>query len=161
MNYQELVKDFTKRTICNLDAIDKLLKAQRKKEEEEEITVYETTQLINSCLGLIVIPKETWLDNIPETSLVELKADGWPIPELSDPSETWQDLTLRQLINYLRNAIGPWNIDIIPDGQGQICGLKMWNDHEENESRVHESTLSLQDLRKFVGKFSNIITSID
>ena len=159
MNYQELVKDFTKRTMSNLDAIDKLLEAQQNK--EEEITVYETTQLINSCLGLIVIPKETWLDNIPETSLVKLKADGWPIPELSDPSEPWQDLTLRQLIKYLRNAIVHWNIEILPDSENQICGLRIWNDHEENESKVHESTLSVQDLRKFVGKFSDMITSMD
>jgi len=158
MDYKELVKDFTKRTMSNLNAIDNLLEQQQKK--GEKITVFETTQLINSCLGLIVIPKETWLDNIPETSLVELKADGWPIPELSDPSEAWQDLTLRQLIKYLRNAIVHWNIEIIQDGENQICGLKMWNDHEENDSRVHESTLSVDDLRNFMGKFSDMIAHI-
>ena len=35
------------------------------------------TQLVNSMLGLLVFPRERFLDQIPQTSLSDLEADGF------------------------------------------------------------------------------------
>lgn len=49
MEYSVLVKDFAKRTRHNLEII------RAHKEQSQE--VYDVTQLVNSFLGLIVLPK--------------------------------------------------------------------------------------------------------
>jgi len=158
MRYEKLVKDFTERTMDNLAAIDKLVETQKKKGKKP--TVFETTQLINSCLGLIVMPKEIWLQRIPKTSLEELEAEGWPIPSLIDSSQQRASLNLRHLVKYLRNAVAHWHIEFTHDDHDHIDGLKMWNE-EENGSRRWESVLGVRDLRILVKKFSEMIVQIN
>ena len=67
MRYEELVMDFAERTGKNLAAIEKLAaaQAQEKKKDEDNDKVFDTTQLINSCLGLIVLPREKDIQRIP------------------------------------------------------------------------------------------------
>ncbi|MDI3476703.1 MAG: hypothetical protein PWQ59_228 [Thermoanaerobacterium sp.] len=54
MDYRKRVPDFIERTWSNLETIEQLAKQQGKKKKN----VYKITQLINSCLGLVVFPKE-------------------------------------------------------------------------------------------------------
>jgi len=64
MEYEKLVQDFAYRTRKNLDA---LLYLKRTK-PDNNIEVYEVTQLINSMLGLLVFPKERYFDKIPKNT---------------------------------------------------------------------------------------------
>jgi len=59
MMYEEVIKDFAERTKQNLDVIEEL--------QQDGSEVFETTQLINSCLGLLIFPREEYLDKIPKT----------------------------------------------------------------------------------------------
>jgi len=102
--------------------------------------------LINSCLGLIALPFEKGLKEIPTTSLEELQAEGWPIPKLINQTEKWRKVTLRQLIEYLRHAILHFNIKFTHDEETQeINGLKLWNEKKEN-GKIWESTISVNEL---------------
>ena len=77
MRYEKPVRDFTGRAGQNLVAIEKLTAAQaQKKKGLDDYEVLETTQLINSCLGLIVFPFEKGLKEIPTISLEELQDKG-------------------------------------------------------------------------------------
>lgn len=154
MRYEKLVKDFIERTMDNLAAIDELVKAQGKKP-----TVFETTQLVNSCLGLIVMPKEKHINDIPNRSIQKLKDEGWPIPQLTNSSEQRHDLNLRQLIEYLRNAIAHFHIEFNHGDDNQINGLKLWNEDEKG-ARRWESILGVHDLRKLAKKISEEIVPI-
>jgi len=60
---QKLVQEFARRTIKNLETIERLA-AERLKSEEPE--VFEVTQLLNSCLGLLVFPEQKLPDDIPK-----------------------------------------------------------------------------------------------
>lgn len=74
MNYEDVVADFAKRTSKNLEALEGI---QGQGEE-----VFEVTQLINSMLGLLIFPREEFVGRIPEKPLTELKAEGWPVPNV-------------------------------------------------------------------------------
>ena len=94
MNYESVIRDFAERTRKNLRTIEDL---QAKGGE-----AYEVTQLVNSMLGLLVFPRERFFDQIPQTSLSDLEADGWPVPKVVGDFPQARDL--RELIRYLRNA---------------------------------------------------------
>jgi len=77
MEYQNLVRDFAIRTMRNLEAVE----AATTRDRDAEL--YEVTQLINSMLGLLVFPQQKYCSKIPEKSLEELRASGWPVPTMT------------------------------------------------------------------------------
>ena len=82
MNYDDLVKDFAERTLINLDHMQK--------QQQAGFPVFEVTQLVNSLLGLLVFPRENWINKIPMISIVDLVDDGWPKLEiLYQDQEVW------------------------------------------------------------------------
>lgn len=144
MMYEDVIKDFAKRTRANLAAIEQL--------KANGVTIYETTQLINSCLGLLVFPRERDIENIEEIPLEELSRMGWPIPRVTEGSP--QVKNLKELVTYLRNAIAHCNIIFIGDGHNEIYFLRVWNERRKNGPKNWEADLSVEDLRKFVDRFS-------
>ncbi len=109
MDYQNLVKDFPRRTRQNLETL-RCLQAEQPSQE-----IYEVTQLVNSLLGLLVFPQQKYFNTIPEIPLDDLAAQGWPIPEVI--GDFPQVKNLCDLIQYLRNAIAHFNIKFITDDQ--------------------------------------------
>ena len=87
MRYEDLVIDFAERTKTNLIAIEEIVEAENQEEKLEKRKAFETTQLINSCLRLIAMPREKDFDKIPKIPLEGLEKEGWPIPSLINPSE--------------------------------------------------------------------------
>ncbi len=70
MEYQRIVRDFVVRRSINLAHIEESLATR--------CEVYELTQLVNSLLELLVFPEQHYFNQIPKTSLHELKKHGWP-----------------------------------------------------------------------------------
>ncbi|NMC57860.1 MAG: hypothetical protein GYA51_00475 [Candidatus Methanofastidiosa archaeon] len=69
MEYENLVVDFITRTKMNLEFIENQALKNNK--------VFEVTQLINSMLGLLVFPCETYINLIPQKSISVLeRRDG-------------------------------------------------------------------------------------
>jgi hypothetical protein len=161
MLYENVVKDFAKRTRKNMEAIENY--------QTTGAEVFEATQLINSMLGLLVFPQQKYVASIPQTPLDELERDGWPVPKVRGSFKQVTDLN--QLIRYLRNAITHFNIEFIGDGQNQIAMLKVWNmapvrkngkalrkaDGSPVEKKNWEAELSLNDLRKLADRFIDML----
>lgn len=145
MIYEDVIKDFAERTKKNLVAIDKL--------RADGSEVYETTQLINSCLGLLIFPQQQYINGIPETPLQDLESQGWPIPRVTGKFR--QVDHLKDLIRYLRNAIAHFNISFIGDGHNQIRVLRVWN--TSRGSKTWEAELSIDDLRGITDRFSDML----
>lgn len=80
MDYNNLVRDFAQRTRHNLDRIRQL--------ENQNEPVFAITQLINSLLGLLVFPRQEFLNRIPATPVNELEADGCPVAVVAPGFET-------------------------------------------------------------------------
>lgn len=146
MMYEEVIRDFAVRTRDNLRVIEELHADGR--------SVYEITQLVNSTLGLLVFPQQSYVDRIPRTPLDQLAKDGWPIPHVTDGF--MQVVDLNQLIRYLRNAIAHFNIEFIGDGNNVIRLLRVWNTSSSGR-RTWEAELSVDDLRKLTHCFVELL----
>lgn len=145
MEYQHLVRDFAQRTRHNLDVI----RACQAQGEE----VYEATQLINSMLGLLVLPKEHYYNNIPTTPLEQLRTDGWPAPVLD--GEFKSPKHLRDLVRLLRNSVAHFNVEFVAP-TGEIEGVILSN--KCNCGNVTwRASLSLDDLEQITSKFVDLI----
>ncbi len=113
---------------------------------------YDATLLINCLLGLLVVPKETMLNAIPETQLSEL--EKWGIDPLSikeagrsigknDPDPQ----TLRGLVFNMRHAVAHFNIKPMPH-VGEVEAFEF-----KNERGLH-AVISIKELRVFVKRLS-------
>ncbi|WP_319779975.1 HEPN family nuclease [Maridesulfovibrio sp.] len=117
--YNELHRDFALRTRANLEHIDAAWAAQEKAGNER--TVFNVTQLINSCLGMVVFIKES--QYLPAGSIQDF------CPEID--FETLQDErnsndSLQQFIRRFRNAISHCHIEAYGNA-GDIVGFRLWD----------------------------------
>lgn len=149
MRYEKLVQDFAERTLANLESIEKL------QVEQPEGTYYEVTQLINSLLGLLVFPQQRYFNQIPKVPLLELRRQGWPIPE--NKTQSPEIVDIKRFTRYLRNAITHFNIVFLEDTTTeQIIGIKVWNINEDKE-KDWEIEFPLDELRDFTKCFIKYI----
>ncbi len=141
----DLVREFASRTKSNLDLV---LSAAGDPTAKK---AYEVTQLINSMLGLLVLPHEHMRDklNNDQTPLDALVSQGWPNVTL----KLWilkKDIetTLGQLMTLHRNGIAHYNIRFINEG-GRIAGIRLWNvlpTGPHAGKKVFEVTLTVEQL---------------
>ncbi|WP_144307371.1 HEPN family nuclease [Oceanidesulfovibrio marinus] len=125
----ELVRQFVSRSLTNLYFVEG---AYCNGED-----VYETTQLINSLLCLVVLPNEHDLERIPETHLNELHE--WPEIRIQKSCTT-----LRDLVKNFRHAIAHFNIHLI--GQDEIEAVRFENFYKGNLR--WEQTFKIDELRQ-------------
>lgn len=151
MMYENLIHDFAKRTLANLDALKVL------REERPEIQFYEVTNLINSMLGLLIFPQQAFVDEIPTTPLAELEAQGWPIPRVIGNFSQAQDLN--QLVRYLRNAIAHCNVKFKTGSQDEIAGIVVWNNdtRKTNAPQTWRAELNIDEVEQITRKFVALI----
>lgn len=153
MNYDknDLLKDYTRRTRKNLEYIEKMV------QENPEAELFEVTQLVNSLLGLLVFPFEKMRDKIPDTNLAELKEQGWSVPRIVGRFPELN--TLKDLVRYLRNAVAHFNMDFMPDHQGMIEGVRVWNRYQGQVTWRAE--MNIRELRDIVYRFTDLILHLE
>jgi len=140
VEYKDLVSDFAKRTLINLDHI----KGHELAGDEE---AYYVTQLWNSLAGLIVLPKEVELDRIEPIPMIELIAEGWPDLTTSD----WRPETLPEFVVALRNAVSHWNVTFNAKPNREIYELVMHSTvNRRNHWRGRMSVGVLEDVARRV-----------
>lgn len=119
---------------------------------EEYNGKYDATLLINCLLGLLVVPKETVLNAIPETPLAELAKWGIDPGSVKKPGTARgkndpNPETLRGLVFNLRHAIAHFRIRPVPP-EGEVRAFEFRND------RGLEAEVSIEELREFVKRLS-------
>ncbi len=148
MMYEEVIRDFAIRTRKNLEVIESL--------HQEGKEVYEATQLVNSTLGLLIFPRQKFIDKMPPKSIYELEKEGWPIPKVSEGFKQVENLN--KLISYLRHAIAHGHIEFLGDGQNELRLLRVWNIIPRNNIKDWEAELSLNDLKGLTERFIDLLT---
>ena len=147
MMYEDVIRDFAIRTKKNLAIIEQLHKNGNE--------AYETTQLVNSCLGLLVFPQQHFIDRIPETPMDQLIQEGYPEPQVT--GQFSRVASLKELIRYLRNAIAHFNIKFLGDSKNQIRGLRVWNINPKSGRKTWEAERTCmsyysRDIQEFRGE---------
>lgn len=151
MEYKKILTDYTERTKKNLLYIEKMVR------NKPDLEIYETTQLINSLLGLLIFPfEESKRDNIkiPYKTLDTMEEEGWKIPKVVGDFPQVQNL--KELIRYLRNSVAHFNIKFLSDEKRQIHGLQVWN-IDYHLGINWKAELSVSDLRDNVFRFIDLI----
>ena len=142
---EELIKAFAARTGKNLEYIEQQQKAGAE--------VFEVTQLVNSLLGLLVFPQQQYFTSIPRIPLAELENFGWPSITITQGESECQ--TFVDVVRFLRNGIAHSNISFLPDGNGQIRSMRIWN--QFRGQRNWEAEITVSQLRKITEVFLDII----
>jgi hypothetical protein len=117
VEYTDFIADFAGRTLQNLDRIQSLAR-------DGADDVYPVTQLWNSLLGLIVLPRERDLRHIAATPMSDLVSQGWPGMKMSGS----KNLTLRDLVRRLRVAVAHFNVDFKAGANHEISYVTVWTE---------------------------------
>jgi hypothetical protein len=125
MDYADLIPDFVRRTLANLDLVKRAAAAG-------DPSAFEVTQLWNSLLGLVVAPREKDVGSLPRTRLPELYAQGWPVITRGG---ALQDETLVGLVSAMRIAIAHFHVEFQADSEGVIQGVALWNVKTDEKGR--------------------------
>jgi hypothetical protein len=133
MQYENFVEEFVRRTVENLRVIRKF--------KPGTMDRYEITQLVNSFLGLIVIPHEYIGSDIPAYSFQKLETMNWPL--FSDVKDTTGCKDLRSLVEHLRNGIAHGKITF--HGNKDITAMTITNRWGR---KLWEGTMSVGNLRR-------------
>jgi HEPN pEK499 p136 len=113
---------------------------------------FDATILVNCLLGLLVVPKESFLDAIlPEAPLTELPAWGIKPQSIYHPGKAYpgnpNPKTLRGLVISLRHAVAHFRIKPIPH-KSDVHSFEYRND------RGLHAVISLAEMREFTKKLA-------
>lgn len=153
-------KEFAKRTLANLHFIDEEIKKRHRLgiDDRDIHDVFEVTQLINSFVGMIILPKETFYRNLRGYSrFLSPKAKLLLDNLANDPrkySSTYtyehrgeqirEQLTPKNLSRHFRNAIAHNNLEILPQdytGEGKVTGFVFKDSNNYGEEFRLELTI--------------------
>lgn len=152
--YKNFNIDFAKRTLYNL----KYMQNQKKNGEY----VFEVTQLINSFLGLIVFPYETYLKNANSKTVFEPEISKELLDEInSNPNkiDTYnykndgERKSFKTLAHRLRNAASHRRIQC-ESVNGIICSIVF---EDRNGKCIYRNELSVNQIERLVTEICNSI----
>lgn len=153
MMYTEFVKDFAQRTKQNYNS---LAKGQ-----------YEVTQLINSAVGLLIIPNQKMFNKIEDSIISEELFDR--VKGCIIQNTYAEAMNLKQFTRHLRNSIAHGNMEFVAE-QNSITGKTIAihsviftdTDKQHNRKNFHEITIKMPIglLREFFFAFADAISNI-
>ena len=115
---------------------------------------FDATLLLNCLLGLLLVPKETCLEQIPTDPIDKIKKWGIPrdaiksLGKYKNPDSNPE--TLRGLVWRLRNAIAHFRFKPIPE-KGEVTSFHF------NDENGFEAEIKVEDLKVFVEKLAQEI----
>jgi len=149
-NYRDSTVDFIVRTRSNLA----LIQARKLDVGEER---FEVTQLINSLLGLLVMPQQQEIFRQGVYMLRNLERDGWTFPR---PAQGYHNKTeLSAMLRLMRNSIAHWGLSFI-ERNGEISDIVMVNKNDDTGNICWRAQMSVPELRCFVERLSELAISI-
>lgn len=163
MNLKDKEKDFIKRTTANLKFIQKCVK------EEDGQELYEVTQLVNSLVGLLIVPQQKFFRNINDNyiqqdTLYKLKScieeNTYKEKDGTDEIEN-----LSTILRHMRNALAHNRFDYLnsykdptPFSEVRFLsfsdkGKKFLNDGQQVEC-TYKIIIDLDLLETFLSEFT-------
>ncbi len=149
MKYEDIAADFVERTRRNLQAARRL-------PSYGDDPFYDFTHLINSLLGLIVVPDQRMQDRLPPSTFDELQADGWGLDVLSETEPGPSDL--RALIHGMRNAVAHFRLEpLANEVTREIESVTLWNTNYAGTVRRWGVRFNLSELNSFVERLAAVL----
>jgi hypothetical protein len=145
VNYEDMARDFVERTLRNLQAARGLAHSGE--------VPFEVTFLINSLLGLIVVPHEQMQDRLPTRTFRELQADGWELTVVSGTEPGPSDL--RALIRGMRHAVAHFRLEVAAHAATkEIESVTLWKTNRSGTVQFWGVRFTLSELHAFVERLA-------
>ncbi len=141
--YSDFPRDFLIRTKKNLDVYSGDCKV---------------TNLINNCLGLIIIPKELLLDNLPDYFFDD-NDKTYGISKSNISYERSNNFKLKNVIRHIRNGLAHGRIEQ-KSANGKISGIRIF-DRDTNNSTADNFSIemTIDEFQSFAIKLSDDFVS--
>jgi HEPN pEK499 p136 len=171
MEFNEKRLDFVRRTRVNLDTTEVWRK------EHPKATFHEVTHLVNSMLGLLIVPKEM-MDAMSAPVEAEIQPTvsptgirEWDVSFLLQPATHRHHRSLdsdglptdlRVLVNGLRNAVAHYALKFGVEDKGiasVVFQVRPW-DREEPPSPPWDATFTISELLAFVQRLADAIEQV-
>jgi hypothetical protein len=111
----------------------------------------DATLLLNCLLGLLVVPKESLIEKIPQDSFDRLSEWGIPPRAVKHFGKCDQghvhEPSLRQLVRRLRNAVAHFKVDPIHH-EGRVAGFRF------ADRNGFKAEIKLEEMKTFVTKLA-------
>ena len=151
---EDFAKDFIKRTQYNL--------------EQLKHGPYEVTQLVNSTVGLLMIPQEEFFDQITDDLIdPNILTRMRKAIRTNSYIDNKYDSSLKDIVIHIRNGFAHNNTKFHPkeiNEKMEINQVTIWDYRRKTptqEAATFKITLSISLLRKFLIEFSSKIIGID
>lgn len=152
MNLDDPIVDLVTRTLENLELMDDLAASSTGGRKP-----FEVTQLVNSLLSLLVVPRElNTVDFVGQAKGAHIQVDGirkWhqgPVEFELRGIESKPPQHLKKLLGGLRNSVAHANFKFIPEGsKGPISALEFVSCRRDG-TPLWSITFKVTELRKFL-----------
>ena len=130
--YADFPKDFLIRTKNNL---------------ENYLGEYEVTNLINSCLGLIIIPKQLLIQNLPAYKFTD-EDKRYGISKQNIKYEVKSNFNLQNVLRHIRNGLAHGGIEQ-RSVKGEIIGVRIFDKYNQESPENFSIELTIDELKQF------------
>ena len=113
---------------------------------------FEVTNLINNCLGLIIIPKQLLIDILPDYEFNELD-NKYGISKANIKNERNSDFKLKNVIIHIRNGLAHGRIEQ-KSSNGEINGVRIFDCFNETSPENFSIEMTIEELKTFALKLS-------
>jgi HEPN family protein len=147
VNYEDELLSFVKRTRKNLELTEQW------RIEHPHADFNEVTHLINSLLGLVVLPKEKVLSELQQLDVTPTGIPDWRATFRLVQAEGEPPTELRPFIDGLRNSVADGSLDFETDGV-EITGVTFVQKSRDKPRRtLWRASFALDELRFFLEHF--------
>lgn len=136
--YSDFPIDFLKRTQINLN---------------NYTGDYEVTNLINNCLGLIVIPKELIINRLADYTFSD-EDKKFGITKLNIKHETKENYELKNVLRHIRNGLAHGRIEQ-ESTDNTITGLRIFDCNFKTKDENFSIEFTVQEFKDFAIKISD------
>mgnify|MGYP003290223409 FL=1 len=145
MSYNNFELDFVERTMHNLQEI-----------EEHSKNIYEFTNLLNQCYGLLIVPGE-FAKRRGLISKMNKNLNHYGFKKEQSLRFDADKLTTPNLVRHLRNGLAHGRIEVLDYDNGTIAGVKIWDTYSNKRTVPNKDihtiiTFSVEDLKTFAIK---------
>lgn len=142
--YTDFPKDFLERTLSIVENYN---------------GEYEVTNLINCCLGLIIIPKQRLIDTLPDYTFSDndktFKIDKSNLKLIKN-----RDFSLKNVLRQIRNGLTHARIEQ-KTLHNRIIGIRISDRYNENSDDNFIIELTTDELKEFSLKLANKFIEMD
>ena len=147
--YKQQEHDFVDRTSKILSQYDDYFK------DKDISKKFEVTLMINSFVGLLILPQQEWFDQLPEEliSMGEWGIDVKHIGFIRNKNDNKK--SVKAVATHLRNSVVHYNFIAFENKKDEISQIQFLDYTDKSKStKTFEATVPVANLRRFLDKFS-------